>query len=75
MNGSPRPAQRSQGDDMICAELEKLEAQLDDIITELEEPDLPAWHRKELEAAYARLSQLITAHQKTGHKGGPCFEE
>jgi hypothetical protein len=60
---------------MICAELEKLEAQLDDIITELEKPDLPNWKRKELEQAYATLSKAITAHQKAGHAGGPCFEE
>lgn len=63
------------GSNMICSELEKLEAQLDDIINELEKPDLPSWQRKELEAAYARLSQSITTHQKSGHNGAPCFEE
>lgn len=60
---------------MICAELEKLEAQLDDIITELEKPELPTWKKAELEAAYSILSQSITIHQKTGHGGGPCFED
>ena len=60
---------------MICEELEKLEAQLDDIITELEKPFLPTWKKAELEVAYALLSQSITAHQKTGHEGRPCFED
>lgn len=60
---------------MICAELEKLEAQLDDIITELEKPELTSWQKMELESAYARLSQEISAHQRAGHEGGPCFEE
>ena len=60
---------------MICAELEKLEAQLDDIITELAQPDLPNWKKAELESAYAMLSQTITMHQKSGHGGGPCFED
>ncbi len=60
---------------MICAELEKLEAQLDDIITELEQPDLQPWKKKELESAYATLSQMISKHQKSGHDGAPCYEE
>ncbi len=60
---------------MICAELEKLEGQLDDIITELEKPYLTAQERRTLEQAYARLSQVITSHQRTGHEGGPCYEE
>ncbi len=60
---------------MICAELEKLEGQLDDIITELEKPYLTERERNTLEAAYTRLSQTITSHQKTGHEGGPCYEE
>ncbi len=63
------------GSNMICSELEKLEAQLDDIISELEKPDLASWQREELESAYARLSQTIAAHQKSGHNGAPCFEE
>ncbi len=60
---------------MICAELEKLEGQLDDIITELEKPYLTPQERKTLEEAYARLSRTITSHQKSGHEGGPCYEE
>ncbi len=60
---------------MICAELERLEGQLDDIITELEKPYLTEKERKTLEAAYARLSRTIDTHQKTGHEGGPCYEE
>lgn len=60
---------------MICAELEQLEAQLDDIITALEKPDLTVKKRSDLERAYAQLSQTITAHQRAGHHGGPCFEE
>lgn len=60
---------------MICAEFEKLEAELDDIITELEKPGLTPQQRSELEAAYARLSRAITAHQESGHGGNPCFEE
>ncbi len=60
---------------MICAELEKLEGQLDDIITELEEPNLTEQQRRTLEQAYARLSQTITSHQRMGHEGGPCYEE
>ena len=61
--------------DMICAELEKLEASLDDIITRLEGTDLSPAERANLERAYARLSQSISSHQKSGHEGGPCFEE
>ena len=60
---------------MLCAELEKLEAQLDDIITELEDPGLPQWHREELEAAYGRLSHEIDEHRSAGHAGTPCYEE
>ncbi len=60
---------------MICAELEKLEGQLDDIITELEKSDLEPWKKRELESAYVQLSHSIMEHQKKGHGGGPCFEE
>ncbi len=60
---------------MICAELEQLEGKLDDIITELERPDLPVEERKRLEAAYSRMSKTIAEHQKSGHKGAPCYEE
>lgn len=60
---------------MICAELEKLEGQLDDIITELEKPYLTEQEHRRLEEAYARLSKTIASHQRTGHQGGPCYEE
>ncbi len=60
---------------MLCAELEQLEGKLDDIITELEKPDLPPEERRHLEEAYSRLSRDITAHHKAGHGGGPCFED
>ncbi len=60
---------------MLCAELERLEAQLDDIITELEQPGLSEWKREELEAIYARLSHDIRDHRALGHEGGPCYEE
>ncbi len=60
---------------MICAELEQLEAELDDILTALEDPDLTSDQRKALESEYAGVSKVITLHQKTGHAGKPCFEE
>jgi hypothetical protein len=60
---------------MICAELEELEAQLDELITALEEPTLSDEQRKHLEREYARVSHLISDHQTGGHGGGPCYEE
>jgi hypothetical protein len=60
---------------MLCAELEKLEAQLDDIITELEQPGLADWQREELESVYTRLSRQIRDHRTIGHDGSPCYEE
>ncbi len=60
---------------MLCAELEQLEAELNEIITELESEDLSKEQRKRLEDAYARLSHTIQEHQMSGHKGGPCYEE
>ncbi len=60
---------------MICAELEKLEGELDDIITELERGDLSPEERETMEAEYTRISHNISLHQKAGHKGGPCYEE
>lgn len=60
---------------MICAELEKLEGQLDDIITELEQPGLDDWRREELESVYARLAREIREHRNLGHSGSPCYEE
>lgn len=60
---------------MLCAELEQFEAELDDIVTALENPSLTEEQRKVLESAYARISRTITNHQEFGHDGGPCFEE
>lgn len=60
---------------MLCEELERLEGQLDDVITALENPALSAEQKKALEEAYAKLSYTISDHQTFGHNGGPCFEE
>ena len=60
---------------MLCAELEGLEAEFDDILTKLENPHLTEQERRSLQAAYSRLSGIIHDHQKYGHDGGPCFEE
>ena len=60
---------------MLCAELEQLEAEFDDILTALENPELTEGEKKELEAAYARISHSISDHRKAGHGGGPCYEE
>jgi len=60
---------------MICAELEELEAQLDEIITALEEEKLSDERRKRLEIEYTRISHLISEHQSGGHSGAPCYEE
>ena len=60
---------------MLCAELERLEAEFDDILTALENPDLTEEEKRSLQDAYYRLSHTIQDHQKSGHGGGPCFEE
>ncbi len=60
---------------MLCAELEELEAEFDDILTALENPHLTEQERRSLQAAYSRLSHTIKDHQEHGHGGGPCFEE
>jgi hypothetical protein len=60
---------------MLCAELEQLEAQLNDIIAALENPRLTEHERQALEKAYAQMSHTISNHQKSGHDGAPCFEE
>jgi len=59
---------------MICAELERLEAQFDDILTALEDEHLTEQQKQELRAAYERMSHAIKEHQEHGHAGGPCFE-
>ena len=60
---------------MLCAELEQLEAQLNEIIAALENPSLTEQQRQALEKAYAQMSHIIGDHQKSGHDGAPCFEE
>ena len=60
---------------MLCAELERLEGELNDIIVALENPNLTAEKRKALQEAYAKMSHVIGDHQKSGHKGAPCYEE
>jgi hypothetical protein len=60
---------------MICAQLEGLEGQLDEIITALEDAAFTDEQRRLLEGEYAHLSRLINQHQLGGHEGGPCFEE
>ena len=60
---------------MLCAELEELEAQFEDIVTALENPDLTEEERRSLLKARDQMSHTIKDHQTFGHKGGPCFEE
>jgi hypothetical protein len=60
---------------MLCAELEELEAEFDDIITALENPNLTEKARQALLKTRDELSRTIRDHQTFGHKGGPCFEE
>lgn len=60
---------------MLCAELERLESELDEIITALEKEDLTKEERQALQDTYARMSHTIKDHQTSGHRGGPCYEE
>ena len=60
---------------MLCAELEELEAQFEDIIAALEDLNLTELERQALLKTRDELSHSITDHQMFGHKGGPCFEE
>ena len=60
---------------MLCAELEKLEAEFDDILSALDNPNLTEQEKQALRDAYIRMSHTISDHQKSGHEGGPCFEE
>jgi len=60
---------------MLCAEFEHLEAEFDDILTALENPNLTEQERRALQDTYARLSRTIQDHQRSGHEGRPCFEE
>ncbi|MGI9102625.1 MAG: hypothetical protein ACR2IF_09305 [Terriglobales bacterium] len=59
---------------MLCAELEHLEAEFDEIAAALEDLTLPEWRRKELEEAYNDIVRQIRDHQSGGHEGRPCFE-
>jgi hypothetical protein len=70
-----RQRNEGKGADMLCAELEELEAQFDDIITALENPNLTERDRLALEKARDEISRTITDHQTFGHSGGRCFEE
>jgi len=60
---------------MLCAELERMEAEFDDILTALENPHLTEQEKRSLQDAYSRLSHSIKDHQSSGHEGHPCFEE
>ncbi len=60
---------------MLCAELERLEAEFDDIVTALEDQYLTEEERRFLQGDYSRLSSVIQEHHKSGHKGQPCFED
>ena len=59
---------------MLCAELEALEAQLDEVITALEAPGLSPARKQSLEKSYAALVQRMEQHERTGHRGKPCYE-
>ena len=59
---------------MLCAELERLESEFDDIVATLEYRNLPEQRRKELEDDYIRIARAISNHQADGHEGQPCFE-
>jgi hypothetical protein len=59
---------------MLCAELERLEAEFDEIAIALEDLSLPEKQKKDLEEAYIRITREIRSHQAGGHQGRPCFE-
>lgn len=60
---------------MLCAELERMESEFDDLIAALEDPNLSEGDKRALQQAYAALSRAIQDHQRAGHNGGPCCEE
>ncbi|MGZ4821625.1 MAG: hypothetical protein ACXVZM_08465 [Terriglobales bacterium] len=60
---------------MLCAELERLEAEFDDVVAALEDIALPEQRRKELQETYVRITREIRSHQSGGHQGRPCFEQ
>ena len=59
---------------MLCADMEKLESELDDIVIALENPQLTVVERAALELAYERLSLRMWKHHESGHRGSPCYE-
>jgi len=61
--------------EMLCAELEDLEAQFDKIVAALEDPNLTNEQRVALQKARDDMSHTIKEHQLFGHKGAPCYEE
>jgi hypothetical protein len=60
---------------MLCAELERLESEFDDIVSALDDLRLPEQRKKELEETYVRIAREIRIHQAGGHEGRPCFEQ
>ncbi len=60
---------------MLCAELERLEGEFDNIMTALDNPALTEEQREALQADYMRITQYIKLHQRSGHEGKPCFGE
>ena len=58
---------------MLCAEMERLESEFDDIVSALEDLSLPEQRKKELEETYVRIAREIRNHQAGGHVGRPCF--
>lgn len=60
---------------MLCAELEEMESEFDQILAELERLNLTEQERQALEDAKSRLTRAIKNHETSGHDGGPCFEE
>ena len=60
---------------MLCAELERLESEFDDIVSALEDLSLPEQQKKELEETYVRIAREIRTHHAGGHEGQPCFEQ
>jgi len=59
---------------MLCAELERMEAQFDDILAALENPRLTEQEKRSLNEAHSHLIRTIKDHQTAGHGGGPCFQ-
>ena len=69
------PACKGTEVNMLCAELEDLEAQFDKIVAALENPNLPEEERLALQKARDEMIHTIKDHQTFGHRGAPCYEE